>query len=162
VPPADRVDRDHAGADVGAGVRAGDGHRRPVAAAAAGVHAAAAARGAGHGPRRGRAYGTGGDVGVDVGPAGAVFGVGGGGLAGRTKGAKGRGAEGTATWFIAAILCCAAGIVLGLMWDISWHMSVGRDTFWSPPHMLEYLSASVAGILCGGVVLRTTFGGPSE
>ncbi|HEY2806647.1 MAG TPA: hypothetical protein VGI92_12390 [Gemmatimonadales bacterium] len=54
------------------------------------------------------------------------------------------------------------GIVLGLMWDISWHMSVGRDTFWSPPHMLEYVSASVAGILCGTIVLRTTFAGTPE
>jgi hypothetical protein len=65
----------------------------------------------------------------------------------------------TATWFIAAILLCAAGIVLGLMWDISWHMTVGRDTFWSPPHMLEYVSGTLAGLLCGSVVLRTTFAG---
>ena len=68
----------------------------------------------------------------------------------------------TATWFIAVILMCAAGIVLGLMWDISWHMTIGRDTFWAPPHMLEYASATVAGLLCGAVVLRTTFGPPTE
>lgn len=65
----------------------------------------------------------------------------------------------TATWFIATIVLSAAGIVLGLMWDISWHMTVGRDTFWSPPHMLEYVSATTAGLLCGAVVLHTTFRG---
>ena len=43
------------------------------------------------------------------------------------------------------------------MWDISWHMSIGRDTFWAPPHMLEYASGLLAGLSCGWVVLRTTF-----
>jgi len=68
----------------------------------------------------------------------------------------------TATWFIAAILASATGIVLGLMWDISWHMTVGRDTFWSPPHMLEYVSGLTAGFSCGYVVLRTTFKGTPD
>ena len=65
----------------------------------------------------------------------------------------------TATWFIATILLSAAGIVVGLLWDISWHMSIGRDTFWSPPHMVEYVSGVVAGLSCGYVVLHTTFAG---
>ena len=65
----------------------------------------------------------------------------------------------TATWFIATILLSAAGIVVGLLWDISWHMSIGRDTFFAPPHMLEYISGVVAGLSCGYVVLRTTFAG---
>jgi hypothetical protein len=67
-----------------------------------------------------------------------------------------------ATWFTAAILLSAAGIVTGLMWDISWHMSIGRDTFWAPPHMLEYVSALTAGLTCGWVVLRTTFAGAPD
>ena len=65
----------------------------------------------------------------------------------------------TATPFIAAILLSACGIAIGLLWDISWHMSIGRDTFWAPPHMLEYVSGLVAGLSCGYVVLRTTFAG---
>ena len=63
------------------------------------------------------------------------------------------------TWFIATLVSCAAGIVLGLLWDISWHMTVGRDTFWTPPHVLEYVSAICAGLACGYIVLRATFGG---
>ena len=62
------------------------------------------------------------------------------------------------TWFIATIVASAAAIVLGLLWDISWHMTVGRDSFWTPPHVLEYVSAICAGVACGIVVLRTTFG----
>lgn len=61
------------------------------------------------------------------------------------------------TWFIGTIVASAAGIVVGLLWDISWHMTVGRDTIWTPPHVLEYVSAICAGLACGYVVLRTTF-----
>ena len=64
-----------------------------------------------------------------------------------------------AAWFIAAIVLSATGIVVGLMWDISWHMTVGRDTFFTAPHVLEYVSGLTAGLSSGYVVLRTTFAG---
>jgi hypothetical protein len=50
-------------------------------------------------------------------------------------------------------------IIVGLLWDISWHLSIGRDTLWSPPHVLEQIGASLAGLACGLLVLRSTFGG---
>jgi len=66
-------------------------------------------------------------------------------------------------WLLYTLLLSATGIVTGLMWDISWHMSIGRDTFWSAPHMLEYVSGVTAGLSCGYVVLKTTFAGtPAE
>ncbi len=40
----------------------------------------------------------------------------------------------------------SASIVLGLIWDISWHESIGRDTFWSPPHIPIYLGGLLAGV----------------
>ena len=43
------------------------------------------------------------------------------------------------TWTLYAVLTASACIVVGLIWDISWHMSIGRDTFWTPPHLLEYV-----------------------
>jgi hypothetical protein len=61
-----------------------------------------------------------------------------------------------------AVLVSSACIVVGLLWDISWHSTIGRDTFWSPPHLLEQLGAIVAGGSCGWLVLRTTFGGTPE
>ena len=61
-----------------------------------------------------------------------------------------------------AVLISSACIVVGLLWDISWHSTIGRDTFWSPPHLLEQLGAVIAGVSCGWLVLRTTFAGTSE
>jgi len=66
---------------------------------------------------------------------------------------------GAVLWLLYATLFASAAIVVGLIWDISWHRTVGRDTFWSPPHVLEQLAAVVAGVSCGWLVLRTTFGG---
>jgi hypothetical protein len=50
-------------------------------------------------------------------------------------------------------------IVVGLIWDVSWHRTVGRDTFWTLAHVLEQVAAVVAGVSCGWLVLRTTFAG---
>ncbi len=72
-------------------------------------------------------------------------------------------ASATATpWVLYAVLFSSTSIVVGLIWDISWHMSIGRDSLWSPPHVLEQIGASVAGLSCGWLVLKTTFAGSSE
>ena len=65
------------------------------------------------------------------------------------------------TWALTAVLAASGCIVIGLIWDISWHRTIGRDTFWSAPHVLEQLGAMVAAFTCGWLVLRTTFGGES-
>lgn len=61
-------------------------------------------------------------------------------------------------WPLYAVLFSSVAIVTGLVWDISWHRSIGRDSFWAPPHVLEQLAAVVAGVSCGFMVLRTTLG----
>src|SRR5262245_52360006 len=33
--------------------------------------------------------------------------------------------------------------LLGGFWDVAWHVEIGRDTFWSPPHLLLYLGVLV-------------------
>ncbi|HEY7068099.1 MAG TPA: hypothetical protein VII06_42000 [Chloroflexota bacterium] len=45
---------------------------------------------------------------------------------------------------------------LGLQWDIRWHGAVGRDSFWTAPHLLLYSGVALAGLLCLAVVLATT------
>ncbi len=65
-------------------------------------------------------------------------------------------------WPIYAVLAASAAIVLGLIWDISWHRTIGRDTFWSPPHVIEQIGAIVAGLTCGYLALHTTFAGSAE
>ncbi|HXQ30290.1 MAG TPA: hypothetical protein VN848_13590 [Gemmatimonadales bacterium] len=44
-----------------------------------------------------------------------------------------------------------------MIWDISWHRSIGRDTFWTPAHLAIYTGGVLAGCACGGLALRTTF-----
>ena len=64
-----------------------------------------------------------------------------------------------AEWTIYAVLVASASIVVGLVWDISWHRTIGRDTFWAPPHMLQQAGAIIAGLSCGYLALSTTFAG---
>ena len=40
----------------------------------------------------------------------------------------------------------------GLTWDIQWHLTIGRDTFWIPPHLMIY-SSVVGGLVLGSGVL---------
>src|SRR5437762_1326570 len=65
-------------------------------------------------------------------------------------------------WYVAAVVIAATSAVVGVMWDISWHRSIGRDTFWTPAHLAIYLGGVLAGAACGWLVLRTTFSGTAE
>jgi hypothetical protein len=69
---------------------------------------------------------------------------------------------GTVPWPIHAVLFASTSVVVGVLWDISWHQTIGRDTFWSPPHMAIYVGGLVAGLVCGWYVLRITFAGTPE
>jgi hypothetical protein len=62
-----------------------------------------------------------------------------------------------APYYLVASAFAAVSVVVGVIWDISWHRSIGRDTFWTPAHMAIYLGGVVAGASCGWLVLRTTF-----
>jgi hypothetical protein len=57
----------------------------------------------------------------------------------------------------------ATCITVGIMWDISWHQTIGRDTFWTPAHMTIYLGGVLGGCIGGWLAVRCTFlGGPEE
>jgi hypothetical protein len=62
-----------------------------------------------------------------------------------------------APWFLYAVLFASTSVILGVIWDISWHRTIGRDTFWTPAHMAIYLGGVVAGLTCGWLALGTTF-----
>src|SRR6266404_1970306 len=55
--------------------------------------------------------------------------------------------------------CVAATVssMIGGSWDISWHKTIGRDSFWTAAHILIYLCGVMAGIGCGWLILSTTF-----
>lgn len=65
-------------------------------------------------------------------------------------------------WYCFAVVLGAACIPVGALWDISWHSTIGRDSFWNPAHIVIYLGGVVPGLSCGWLVLKTTFWGTPE
>jgi hypothetical protein len=61
-----------------------------------------------------------------------------------------------------AVVVAAALIVIGLTWDIAWHRSVGRDTFWTAPHLVEYVAALIVGLGCGSLILKASLNNASS
>ncbi len=61
-------------------------------------------------------------------------------------------------WYIWACIVAVTSGSVGTIWDISWHKSIGRDSFWTPAHILIYLSGIIAGLSCGYVILAATYG----
>jgi hypothetical protein len=47
--------------------------------------------------------------------------------------------------------------MIGVHWDISWHESIGRDSFWTLPHLAIHLCGILAGITSAYLILSTTF-----
>jgi hypothetical protein len=60
------------------------------------------------------------------------------------------------------VMLGATSIVVGILWDISWHRTVGRDTFWTPAHLAIQIGGLIGGLLAGWLVLRTTFAGSAQ
>ena len=59
-------------------------------------------------------------------------------------------------WYCYAVAFGVACVPIGALWDISWHLSIGRDTFWTPAHMMIYLGGALPGLVCGWLVLKNT------
>ncbi|MFI5352746.1 MAG: hypothetical protein ACHQZS_07260 [Candidatus Binatales bacterium] len=65
-------------------------------------------------------------------------------------------------WYAWCLAAAATSALIGGYWDISWHISIGRDTFWTPAHMAIYLAGVLAGVACGYAILSTTFGSATQ
>src|SRR5580658_5828909 len=65
-------------------------------------------------------------------------------------------------WYLWCAVLGVTSVSIGLHWDISWHRSIGRDTFWTPAHMAIYLCGVLAGICCGYLILTTTILRPAR
>jgi hypothetical protein len=65
-------------------------------------------------------------------------------------------------WYCYTVVFGATSIIIGILWDISWHRTIGRDTFWTPAHMAIYLGGMLGGLTSGWLVLRMTFRGTAE
>ncbi len=60
-------------------------------------------------------------------------------------------------WYLWCSALAVTSVTIGAHWDVSWHRSIGRDTFWTPAHLAIYLCGVLAGIACGYLIFSTTF-----
>ena len=47
----------------------------------------------------------------------------------------------------------------GVQWDIQWHVLIGRDSFWIPPHVMTYAGVALAVLVSFGVLVWETAAG---
>jgi hypothetical protein len=60
-------------------------------------------------------------------------------------------------WYVWSGVVAVTSTTFGLYWDISWHMTIGRDSFWTPAHVAIQFGAVLTGICCAYLILHTTF-----
>ena len=59
-------------------------------------------------------------------------------------------------FYIYAVIFASLCVVVGLLWDIMWHISIGRDGLFAPPHVVIYVGAIVSGLFSTYQILRLT------
>jgi hypothetical protein len=73
----------------------------------------------------------------------------------RTSGVSG---QAGVPWYLWVSALAVTSAYVGGYWDISWHRSIGRDSFWSAPHIAIYACGVLAGISSAYLIFATTFG----
>ena len=63
-------------------------------------------------------------------------------------------------WYLWCAALAVTSVTVGAHWDVSWHRSIGRDSFWTPAHLAIYLCGVLAGAYAGYLILVTTFRRP--
>jgi hypothetical protein len=68
----------------------------------------------------------------------------------------------TVPWYVWCGVLAVTSAAVGAAWDVSWHRSIGRDSFWTPAHMAIYACGVLAAFICGYLILITTFSGSAQ
>ncbi len=55
-----------------------------------------------------------------------------------------------------ALLAAHVVAAWGTQWDIQWHLLIGRDSFWIPPHVITYSGVTAIALVSFGVLAWTT------
>ncbi len=61
------------------------------------------------------------------------------------------------SWPLLLLVAGVTSSAVGGLWDISWHMTIGRDAFWTPAHVAIYLGGATGGLAGAWLALRMTF-----
>lgn len=61
-------------------------------------------------------------------------------------------------WYVWVGVLAVTSSTIGGVWDVSWHRSIGRDTFWTPAHLAIYACGVLAGVVGVWLTLKCTFG----
>ncbi|HEU5101322.1 MAG TPA: hypothetical protein VFU22_20005 [Roseiflexaceae bacterium] len=63
----------------------------------------------------------------------------------------------THPWLVIGALTALALLgAFGNAWDLFWHIAIGRDSFWIPPHTMMYAAVALSGLIALAVVLADT------
>jgi len=65
-------------------------------------------------------------------------------------------------WYVWMGVAAITSSAVGGAWDVSWHRSIGRDSFWTAAHMAIYACGVLAGIICSWLIVKCTFDRDSE
>ncbi len=60
-------------------------------------------------------------------------------------------------WYIWTGVAGVTSSIIGGAWDVAWHRSIGRDSFWTPAHLMIQLCAVLAGLVGLWLVYQCTF-----
>jgi hypothetical protein len=67
-------------------------------------------------------------------------------------------ASATVPWYVWCGALAVTSASIGGAWDVSWHRSIGRDSFWTAAHMAIYACGVLAALICSYLIFATTFG----
>src|SRR5438046_1713149 len=60
-------------------------------------------------------------------------------------------------WYVWSCLISPVCIIVGVYWDISWHSTIGRDTFWTPAHLMIQFGAILTAVSSMVLIFGATF-----
>jgi len=51
-------------------------------------------------------------------------------------------------WYLWVGVAAVTSSTIGGQWDLAWHRSIGRDSFWTPAHMAVYACGVMSAVVC--------------
>jgi hypothetical protein len=60
-------------------------------------------------------------------------------------------------WYLWWGVLAVTSASIGGAWDVSWHRSIGRDSFLTPAHIAIYMCGVIAAVICGYLIFATAF-----